>query len=285
MKVIVGKYSGFCAGVNYTYKRAVEELNKGPLYCLGEIIHNKQVIEELENKGMTTVNKISDVPNNSSVIFRAHGEPYSSYEYAIKHNIKVIDLTCGKVKLIHDKVNKMKDDYFIVIIGKKTHPEIIGTLGFSGNNAIVIEDDHDIPILKNKFKVSEKNKIYIISQTTFSSNKFDELVLKIKKEFNNVIEIDKSICNATQKRQDECEEISKNVQAMIVIGSKHSSNTRELFNIASKNCKNVYYIEEASDLEEINLDFDKLGVVAGASAPKYLIDSIVSKITIKKITM
>ena len=279
MEVIIGKYSGFCAGVSYTYKRAVEEINKRSLYCLGEIIHNKQVIEELESKGITTVNKINEVPNNSSVIFRAHGEPYSSYEYAKKHNIKVIDLTCGKVKLIHDKVSRMKADCYIAIIGKKKHPEIIGTLGFSGTDAIVIEESIDIPNLKKEFEKSQKEKIFIISQTTFSSSKFDELVLKIKEEFNNVIiEVDKSICNATQKRQDECEEISKNVEAVIVIGSKHSSNTRELFNIASKNCKNVYYVEEIMDVDTINLNFDIIGIVAGASAPKYLIDSIVSKI-------
>ena len=277
MKVIIGKYSGFCACVNYTYTKALENLKNGPLYCLGEIIHNDHVISELESKGMTTVNSISEVPDNSSVIFRAHGEPYSSYMYAKDHNINVIDLTCGKVKLIHDKVDKKKDDYFIIIIGKKTHPEIIGTIGFCGDDYIVIETEDDLADLKSKFNISQKKKIYVISQTTFSSKKFNELTSDIMEILSGVsIFIDKSICNATEKRQEECEEISKNVSLMIVIGSKNSSNTKELYNIALKNCSNVYFIENVSNLDEVDLDFERVGVVAGASAPKYLIDEVVS---------
>ena len=279
MEVIVGKYSGFCAGVNYTYSKALEELEKGQLYCLGKIIHNEHVIKELEDKGMITVDKLTDIPDHSSVIFRAHGEPLSSYTYAKEHNINIIDLTCGKVKAIHNKVEKMKEDNYIVIIGKKTHPEIIGTVGFAGNNYSVIEDVNDIKNLRKSIISSKKNKVFIISQTTFSNKLFDDLIEEIKKELNDIeLTIDKSICNATEKRQLECEEISKNVDLMIVIGSQNSSNTRELYNIAIKNCKNVIFAENVDSINNISFNYEKIGVVAGASAPRNLIDIIVLNI-------
>ena len=282
MEIVKGKYSGFCAGVNYTYINALKELENGPLYCLGDIIHNKEVIKDLENKGMSTVSNISEVPNGSKVIFRAHGEPYSSYVYAKNHNIKVIDLTCPKVKMIHNKVNEYKKEYFIIIIGKKTHPEIIGTIGFCDNNYYVIENLDDLDKVHSEFIKSKMNKVVVISQTTFSSALFDSLVLKIKDIFNNnEVLIDKSICNATEKRQKECEDISKKVSLMLVIGSKHSSNTKELYNIAKKNCTDVFLIENVLDLNNIDIKSNKIGVVAGASTPNYLIDCIISNLVLK----
>lgn len=280
MEVIKGEYSGFCLGVNYTYKKAKEEIVKGKTYCLGEIIHNNQVIKELEDMGMITVNNIESISDNSRVIFRAHGEPLKNYEYAKKHNIEVIDLTCGRVKIIHNKVFKEKNDSFILIIGKKTHPEIIGTEGFSGDNYYVIENELDIKDAYKEFKKSKLNKVYVISQTTFSNFLFDELVDKIKQEFNDtLIKIDKTICDATEKRQSEVLGLSKSCNKMIVIGSKNSSNTIELFNIAKNNCKDTYFVEDESNLNKIKFNEDDIvGVVAGASAPKYLIDNIVKKI-------
>lgn len=281
MNVIVGEYSGFCKGVNYTYTKAQEELKKGQIYCLGKIIHNDIVIKELEDEGMITIDDLSKVPNNSKVIFRAHGEPYESYEYAKNHNIEVLDLTCGKVKLIHNKVAKEKEDSFIVIVGKKTHPEIIGTVGFSGKNCFVVENSSDIQKLKEKIRYSKMKKVFIISQTTFSSQKFDELLNIITKELQDYsIKYDKSICNSTEKRQKECEEISKKSNVMIIIGDKHSSNTKELYNIAISNCKNSYLISEISELKNIEVPLnDTIGIVAGASTPKYLIDEIYNEIT------
>ncbi len=281
MKVIVGEYSGFCKGVNYTYTKAQEELKKGPIYCLGKIIHNDIVIKELEDKGMITISNLKEVPKNGKVIFRAHGEPYESYEYAKNNNIEVIDLTCGKVKLIHNKVSKEKDESFIVIIGKKTHPEIIGTVGFSGKNSYVVENSSDIEKLKEKIEESKMSKIFIISQTTFSSQKFDELLALITKELKDYeINYDKSICNSTEKRQNECEEISEKSTLMIVIGDKLSSNTKELYNIAKENCQNSYLISDISELKGIKISSnDTIGIVAGASTPKYLIDEIYKEIT------
>ncbi len=279
MELIKGKYSGFCAGVNYTYTKAKEHLQKGPLYCLGEIIHNNQVISELESLGMITVDNINDIPDNSKVIFRAHGEAPSSYEYAKLHNIEVIDLTCPNVSLIHKKVTKNKDK-FIILIGKKNHPEVIGTVGYS-YNYFIVESSDDLDELVNCINKSNINEIYIVSQTTFSSDKFDLLVERIKELLKGYsIEVDKTICNATEKRQQEALELSKLCNKIIVIGSKTSSNTKELYNIAISNCKNTYFVEEEKDLRTIEFkESDKVGVLAGASVPNYIIDNIIKKLT------
>ncbi len=279
MEFLVGKYSGFCSGVDYTYKKALEVVKKEKVYCLGEIIHNNLVIKELEDLGMVTVDKITDIPSNSKVIFRAHGEPVNSYLYAKENNIEIIDLTCGRVKAIHKIVEREKNNSFIVIIGKKAHPEIIGTVGFALGNCFVIENEDDIDLFYSKYIESKMKSIYIISQTTFSSALFDSLTEKIIEKVgnNDIITINKTICDATSKRQKECLEISKKASLMLVLGGKKSSNTKELYEIASKNCKRVHFIEKIDDL---SLDFikneDIIGVVAGASTPKYFIDEVIS---------
>lgn len=276
MKFVVGKYSGFCGGVNYTYRKALEELDNGRVYCLGQIIHNELVIKNLEKKGMITIDSLEKLKPNSRVIFRAHGESKDKYEYAKEHDIEIIDLTCPKVKHIHDKVTKKKDDSFIIIFGQKKHPEIVGTSSFAGDDYLIIEDLDDLDKVKKTLEKSNKKNVYIVSQTTFSNNLFDELTDKLKNILKDYkVEINKSICDATYKRQTECDEISKDVDVMLVIGSKNSANTKELYNIAKENCSKTYYIETVDDLEKVKCrSFDTIGVVAGASAPRYLIDSV-----------
>lgn len=279
MEIIVGKLSGFCPGVKNTIKKAEIALKeKKEVYCLGEIIHNGQVIKSLENKGMITVNNIEDIPNGENVIFRAHGEPEISYEKAEKKNLKIIDLTCGNVKIIHDKVKEKKENYFIIILGNKKHPEVIGTKGFSGKNSYVIESEDDILDAYIECEKSNLRQVYIVSQTTFGDKEFDELALEIEKNFVefNIIK-DKTLCNATEKRQKEVEEISKIVNSMVVIGGKHSANSKELAKISEKNCGQVYFVETAEELK--NADFsgiEKVGVMAGASTPQKDIDDVIN---------
>lgn len=279
MEIIVGKLSGFCPGVKNTIKKAEIALKeKKEVYCLGEIIHNGQVIKSLENKGMITVNNIEDIPNGENVIFRAHGEPEISYEKAEKKNLKIIDLTCGNVKIIHDKVKEKKENYFIIILGNQKHPEVIGTKGFSGKNSYVIESEDDILDAYIECEKSNLRQVYIVSQTTFGDKEFEELALEIEKNFVefNIIK-DKTLCNATEKRQKEVEEISKIVNSMVVIGGKHSANSKELAKISEKNCGQVYFVETAEELK--NADFsgiEKVGVMAGASTPQKDIDDVIN---------
>ena len=278
MEIICGKLNGFCAGVNYTIKKATEllENTNETIYCLGEIIHNERVIDELENKGMITINDINEAPNNSKVIFRAHGEAKEIYEIANSKNIKIFDLTCGKIKIIRNKIEKNKDDSFIIIIGKKNHPETIGNISFTKPFGSIIETIDDINSVYEEFKLSNLKKVYIIAQTTFSSKKYDEYVNIIQDTFKDTkIIIDKTICDTTENRQTEANELSKTVDKMIIIGGKHSSNTKELAKITEKNCE-TYLIQTIEDLKDCEFnETDKIGVISGASTPLEAINEII----------
>ena len=283
MEIIVGKNSGFCNGVNYTVNKTKEVLmNNDNVYCLGEIVHNEEVVNELERLGMITVNDINEVPNNSKVILRAHGEPLSTYEIAKNKNLEVIDLTCGKIRIIHKDIEKHNNS-FIIIIAKHNHPETIGTKGHT-KYSFVLETSDEMDDCLKAYKESKRNSIYVISQTTFNSKKFDELVSLIEKEFKGIdITINKSICNATELRQNEVIELSKKVDLMIIIGGKNSSNTKELYNLAKKNCSNTYLIQNYEDIDfDIN-DNMKIGIMAGASTSNDTVSKVIDKI--KKTTI
>ena len=276
MEVVVGKLAGFCKGVENAIDKANIELEKRKVYCLGEIVHNKQVIEKLEQKGMITVQKIEEIPNNEVVIFRAHGEPKKIYNIAREKNLQIIDLTCGNVKRIHEKVEKESKKSFILILGKKEHPEVIGTKGFSGENSFVIETEEDILDAYIEYEKTHLGSIYIVAQTTFSSSYFDILVKEIETNFIEAdIIVDKTICMATEKRQEEMKQMSKVFHTMVIIGGKNSSNTKELVKIAEKECKNVYSIQTVDELKELEIsDLKSIGIMAGASTPKESIQEV-----------
>ena len=278
MNIIIGKTSGFCNGVENTVKRAEDALSKEKVYCLGEIVHNERVINDLENKGMITISNIDESPNNSKVIIRAHGELKETYDKAKEKNIEIIDLTCGKIKAIRVKISKKVGDHYIIIIGKKNHPESLGVLSFSGNNSNIIEDKEDVKEVITNFNKTNLDKIYIVSQTTFNSDKFDELVNLIKESTNKEVEVDKTICDATSKRQNETRELSKTVDTMIIVGGKKSSNTKELEIIAKEHCDNVILIQDKEDLKDNNIVGENIGIMAGASTPTIVVDEIINEI-------
>ena len=263
MKIIVGKTSGFCNGVKYTVEEANKMVeNNKEIYCLGEIVHNERVIKDLEKKGMKTIHSIEEANRNSKLIIRAHGELKETYEKAKEKEIELLDLTCGKIKAIRLKIQNKLKDHYIVIIGKKNHPETQGVQSFSGNHSFIIEKEEDIKEWQKDFQASKKDKVYVVSQTTFNSDKFDELV-------------DKTICDATSNRQEETRELSKKVDIMLIVGGKKSSNTKELEVISKENCKNVYLIQDVDDLKEIRIEKNStIGIMAGASTPKVVVEEI-----------
>ena len=278
MNVIIGKTSGFCNGVSYTVKTAEEAIKNEKIYCLGEIVHNERVINDLETNGMITIKNIDEAPNNSKVIIRAHGELKETYDKALQKNIDILDLTCGKIKAIRVKISKRVDDHFIVIIGKKQHPESLGVLSFSGNNSLIIEDFEDIDKNIEIINGSSMNKIYIVSQTTFNADKYDKLVDYLKSLTEKDIIIDKTICDATSKRQNETKELSKKVDTMIIVGGKKSSNTKELELIAKEYCSNVLLVQNKDDINIENIIGENVGIMAGASTPNVVVDEIVDKL-------
>lgn len=278
MNVIIGKTSGFCNGVSYTVKTAEEAIKNEKIYCLGEIVHNERVINDLEKNGMITIKNIDEAPNNSKVIIRAHGELKETYDKALQKNIDILDLTCGKIKAIRVKISKRVDDHFIVIIGKKEHPESLGVLSFSGNNSLIIEDFEDIDKNIEIINGSSMNKIYIVSQTTFNADKYDKLVDYLKSLTEKDIIIDKTICDATSKRQNETKELSKKVNTMIIVGGRKSSNTKELELIAKEYCSNVLLVQNKDDINIENIIGENVGIMAGASTPNVVVDEIVDKL-------
>lgn len=271
MEVVVGKMAGFCPGVEGAVKKAKMALEtRDRVYCLGEIVHNKQVIKSLEKEGMITVESLDEIPDESTVLIRAHGEPEITYKKAVRKNLEVLDATCGKVLSIHKKVEREKEDSFIIILGKKEHPEVIGTKGFAGENSYVIENEDDILDAYMKYEITDLGRVYVVGQTTISSAYFDTLAKEVEKEFYEAeVCIDKTICNATEIRQKETLEMSKRFHNMIIIGGKNSSNTKELYKIAEKNCNKVYLIETVEEIKNIDFsDIENIGIMAGASTPK-----------------
>ena len=274
MQIIVGKTAGPCFGVKNAVDKAKEELGKSEkLYCLGELVHNEEVTKELEQNGMIFVDKIEDA--TGKVIIRAHGEPESTYKKAKNLGIEIIDLTCPKVAKIHKIAREYTlNKYYIFITGKDNHPEVVGITGFCSNNYFVIEDELNVEKAIERYKASKYKKLLLISQTTFSLEKFENIAKIIKTKIPEV-EIINTICTATKLRQEETYEISKGVDAMIIIGGKHSSNTNKLHEIASKNCPTIF-IERAEELNEKEIEnCETIGVMAGASTPEKSIQKVI----------
>ena len=272
MEIIVAKSAGFCFGV----KRAIdmaEEVLKGnkKIYCLGEIVHNKFVIDELENKGMKIVKNIEEVPTGKEVILRAHGVTLAEENVCRNKKLISIDTTCPNVAKIHKIVKEYSENgYEIIIIGNKEHPEVKGTAGWCESEPIIISEIEEIN------NIDTSKKYCVVSQTTINSLKNIEIIEKLKEEVKD-IEIFNTVCLATETRQKEALELAKKSDYMIVIGDKMSSNSNKLCEISSKICKNTQFIE---NIDELILKFDndscKIGITAGASTPQKLIDEVVN---------
>lgn len=273
----IGKYAGFCGGVNNSVTKAFKLLEENNnLYCLGELVHNSDVIKSLEAKGLTIINSLDEVENNTKVIVRAHGVTKDIYEIASIRNIELFDLTCPKVLKIHEMADEYSNNnYFIILVGNKEHPEVKGTFSFCGDNCCIIEDIDEIDSLKKSNNTS-LNNILIIAQTTFKESLFISIVDKIKESFSKSnIKVENTICNATHLRQKECEEMAKNKECMIIIGGKNSSNTKKLYEISSKFCKNTFLIENINELDiEKVIVYSEIGIIAGASTPNNIIKEV-----------
>lgn len=279
MEILIGKTAGFCFGVQNAVTKTMEQLNEiNSIYCLGELVHNKQVTKELIEKGAKVIDDIEEAKNK--VVIRAHGVPKEIYIKAKKLNLEVIDLTCPKVLNIHKLAEEYANKkYFIILTGSINHPETIGTISFCGDNYCVVEEEKDLEKAIEKFRKSSSNKVLLISQTTYSMEKFGKIIEQLQKTIEpEKLEIKNTICSATKRRQEETEKISKQVELMIIVGSKHSSNTTKLYEIAGKYCNNVLFIETAEELDISKINgLERIGIMAGASTPKTSIQKVVEK--------
>lgn len=268
MEILIGEHAGFCYGVERAVETAKKEVANGKISCLGEIVHNQNVIDSLEKLGVNFIDNIEEA--KEKLLIRAHGVPKQIYEIAKEKNINIIDATCPSVLKIHNIVEEYsKKGYYIILTGKQDHPEVIGIESYCGTKYKIISDKEELSELIKEIE-NEKN-ILLISQTTYSIKKFDEIEQFLKEKLGSItnLEIKKTICASTNNRQHEAEKIAKQVDAMIVIGDKRSSNTNKLYDVSCKHCKNVLFISDGNELDLNKIKkYQKIGIIAGASTPK-----------------
>ena len=275
MKVITAKTAGFCFGVKRAVEKVYEQVNqeKKEIYTYGPIIHNEEVVSDLESKGVKVLESLEELEKleRGTVIIRSHGVGRAIYRLIEEKGLELVDATCPYVRKIHRIVKeKSEQGVQIIIIGNDTHPEVEGIKGWCVHPAIVIADQESA----SELVLSGNQKICIVSQTTFNYNKFKNLVEIIDKKGYD-IDVINTICSATEERQLEAGELADKVDAMIVIGGKSSSNTQKLFEICKANCVNTYYIQTLDDLELYSLPpVNCVGITAGASTPNYLIKEV-----------
>ena len=282
MEVIVAKTAGFCFGVERAVNQVYDQIKNenGPIYTLGPIIHNEEVVRDLEEKGVKVLNSENEILTltEGTVIIRSHGVGKHIYDMLKAQGVQIVDATCPFVKKIHRIVQEQNlQGRRVIIIGDETHPEVEGIKGWGDARTMVVKNEEQM----EKLPSFTGEKLCIVSQTTFNYNKFKDLVEKFEKKGYDILVLN-TICNATQERQVEAERIASQVDAMIVIGGKHSSNTRKLYEICQKECKDTYYIQTLDDLnpESVN-SVRSVGITAGASTPKKIIEEVHTNVRIK----
>ena len=276
MEVVLAKSAGFCFGVKKAMEKVYAQIEENagvPIYTFGPIIHNEEVVKELEKKGVTVIESVEELEKvpKGVIIIRSHGVAKAIQEKMEQEGFTCIDATCPFVKRIHKIVEKESSQgRKIIIVGNAGHPEVEGIEGWSLTDTIIIENEE----MADLFLASEEDALCIVSQTTFNYNKFKDIVEIITKKGYD-INVVNTICNATEERQTEAKKIASEVDAMIVIGGTHSSNSRKLFEICQKECDNTHFIQT---LDDLNLEVPKsvrlVGITAGASTPNNIIEEV-----------
>ena len=279
MSVITAKTAGFCFGVKRAVDKVYDCISSGrKIFTLGPIIHNNEVVKDLESKGVITLNNIDEIEKvkDGVLIIRSHGVSRDVYDLLKKNKIEYIDMTCPFVLRIHDIVYKESENSHIVIAGSQVHPEVVGICGWCLDVPTVIETTEQA--LDYSLEANDNKGITLVSQTTFNLNKFKEFVEIFKKKGYDVNVVN-TICDATQRRQQEAANIASKVDTMIVIGDKSSSNSKKLYDICCEECSDTYFVQKLSELkldaaQDYKSDKHMFGITAGASTPNKLIEEV-----------
>lgn len=275
MEVRIADNAGFCFGVKRAMKMAWDELenkSENNIYSLGPLIHNKQAVDRYKEKGLVEMDNLESIPSESKLIIRSHGVAEKVYTESKAKNMEIVDTTCPFVKKIHDIVKDFSHrGYKIIIVGNANHPEIIGINGWCNNEAIVINKLEEIDDI-----TFDPTQIYcVVSQTTANLESFDKIVDKLKTKINNLT-VKNTICFATKERQISAIDLAREVDCMVVIGGKHSSNTQKLVNIC-KDLVPTFSVETKEELEKEKFaGFKVAGVTAGASTPDWIIEEVIN---------
>ena len=282
MEVIVAKTAGFCFGVERAVNQVYDQIKhgSGPIYTLGPIIHNEEVVRDLEEKGVKVLNSENEISalTEGTVIIRSHGVGKHIYDMLKAQGVQIVDATCPFVKKIHRIVQEQNlQGRRVIIIGDETHPEVEGIKGWGDARTMVVKNEEQM----EKLPSFTGEKLCIVSQTTFNYNKFKDLVEKFEKKGYDILVLN-TICNATQERQVEARQIASQVDVMIVIGGRNSSNTQKLYEICRRECKHTYYIQTLEDFKpEITGTVRSVGITAGASTPNQIIEEVHTNVRIK----
>jgi 4-hydroxy-3-methylbut-2-enyl diphosphate reductase len=273
MKILVAETAGFCMGVRRAVDLALEHAAKstGGVHTLGPLIHNNQTIEMLRERNVVTLDESKSVPADSTILVRAHGVPPGAAE-AWREKAHIIDGTCPKVKTVHRVIEKYRNLGFVIVItGDAGHAEVIGLQGYAGDAGRLISSPQDVDALQ------DIPKLCLVSQTTFDNTTFDEIADRIRRRFgDSEVVVKKTICSATDRRQNETRDLAKRVDAMIVVGGKNSANTKRLAKIAAESGAVTQWVETEEEIEWDKIANCKvLGITAGASTPNWMINRIV----------
>ena len=274
MEVRLAQCAGFCFGVKRAVDQVYELVKTGKaIYTYGPIVHNEAVVRDLEKKGVRVIESREELEALSSgcVVIRAHGVPRSIYELLERKKLEYVDATCPFVKRIHRIVERESaEGRHIIVIGNAGHPEVEGIVGWCSGPVTVLESPEEAL----SYTPPKGEKICLVSQTTFNYNKFQHIVAIFQKKGYNDSVVN-TICNATEERQRSAKALAAEADVMIVIGGKHSSNSRKLYEICSGVCANTYFIQT---LDDLHLDLPKavrlVGITAGASTPNKLIEEV-----------
>lgn len=277
-KVTVAKSAGFCFGVDRAVKMVYGELeNNTRVATLGPIIHNQDVVNDMNEKGARIIESVSELEPDETVVIRSHGVGRKIYEEIAEKGNKMLDATCPFVARIHKIVaEKTAEGYFILIAGDKNHPEVQGIVGHCDENYQVFKDVFELNAFFEKEYKKIKKKLAIVAQTTYNIVVWSECINSIPKDDENIVIFD-TICNATEARQSDAAELAKGSDIMLVVGGRHSSNTVKLYEVCSRYCK-TYHIENSEELKHLQLpESERIGITAGASTPAYIIKEVESK--------
>lgn len=273
MEVKIAKNAGFCFGVKRAMKMAWQELelSSDGIYALGPLIHNKQAVSRYEEKGLKTINELDEVPNENRIIIRSHGVGENVYLDSKAKSLDIIDTTCPFVTKIHDIAKKYHDQgYSIIVIGDAKHPEVIGINGWCKNEATIIKTLEDL----ENTKFDKSKKYCVVAQTTINLDLYN----KIEEQLSNLLDevvFNNTICAATKVRQEAAKSLSSEVDLMVVVGGKHSSNTQKLVQICEENVPTIA-IEIVEELNKEDFkNYNTVGLTAGASTPDWIIEEVI----------
>lgn len=276
MKIEIAKKAGFCFGVKEAIEKTDITLSEYKnIKSLGPLIHNRDVIESYKKKGLEIAESIDEIAEGETVIIRTHGVKKEIIDKAEEKNINIENYTCPFVKNVQDKARKCYNlGKEVIIVGDPDHPEVKGINGWCDDKGVIVNNIEDIE------KINFSKDICIVVQTTMTEEKFFLIVENIKKvRPNKDIEVHNTICSATYQRQAACRELAKRADAMIIIGGKNSSNTKKLVEISSQYCKNIYFIENANDIDLSQFKkYNLVGITGGASTPDWIIEEVYDKL-------